>query len=422
MSYEKITTEIAIKNFGMNKDNLNKLGIFYHQKGKFKTLNDILKTSDGMVIGESQVNANMKMGNGSNIKLVKGEAVVMPLGQYVQGKKNRVYKPYKIPFSTAFNRYRGEDLNNKKLLIWRTGGLGDIIVSQSVCKALKDKYPNVFITFATSEAFAPIFYSWPQGLVDDIAIMPFKYELMKSHDYHMTFIHAVENCLESTKMNFFEIFQKISCIDYDIKDYASKLIPIQNITKSIRPYVKPNTIVVHMNSSTRLRHVPTSLWAQVFKRLIDLGYNIGLIDNPAQADKIASFIASSPYPKDRIYNLALISRDVNYAVAICDLCVAGICVDSGIGHIVAALNKPGVTLCGPYTPHNITGNYTSVVGIAPIDWNECNKYPCNYNAQEHLCPYLAGGQGVGCLKAITTNQVIDAFLKQLEFCNAKQKT
>jgi ADP-heptose:LPS heptosyltransferase len=237
----------------------------------------------------------------------------------------------------------------------------------------------------------------------------------------MTFIHAVENCEESVKMNFFEVFQKMSGIEYDINEYQSKLIPIKNITMSVRKFIKPNTVVIHMNSSTRLRHVPATLWVEIFKKLIDLGYNIGLLDNPNNSEKINSFIASSPFPKDRIYNLAPLSRDVNYAVAICDLCVAGICVDSAIGHMIAALNKPGVTLCGPYTPHNITRSYNTVIGIAPIDWNECNKYPCNYNAQEHLCPYLAGGQGVGCLKAITATQTINAFLKQLEICNGKQK-
>ncbi len=420
MKINKISAIDSIKYYGMSKDNLKKLGIEYHHQGKYKTLKDVRESTDGMVIGESTISGTIDLGN-TKLQLTKGAAVVMPLGQYMHGKKNRIYKPYKVTFKEVFKRYKGEDLTNKKLLIWRTGGLGDIIVAQSVCKAIKDKYPTCKITFATSDTFANIFYSWPTGLIDGVAQVPFNYSLLKEHDYHLTFIHAVENCEETRSMNFYDIFQKVTGLDYNANDFVSTLIPIKNVTNSVARFVPVNTIVFHMNASTRLRHAFPSFWVETAKKLITAGFKIGIIDAPNNAAEIAKTISKLPLPKDSLINLAALSRDVNYAVAICNLAVGGICVDSAIGHMFGALRKPGVTLCGPYTPLNITEKYPTVTGIcAPPDWNECGKYPCNYNSQEMLCPFIAGNQPVGCMRAITSEEAVKAFLFQMEKCNEKR--
>lgn len=410
-----LTQDDAFEIFNMSKDNLKKLGITNYTSKKFEKIHDIYKKDTGMIIAQALANFTLSINDvGTSIK--KGSAYVMPLGEFIQSKKNKTFKAYRHTFSKYFKRYTGQDLTNKKLLVWRTGGLGDIIVSQSVIKAIKDKYPSCEITYATSPAFLSVFASWPSGLVDKISTLPFPKELLEENDYHLTFIHAIENCIESQKYNYYDIFKKIVNMEYETDKYISNLLVNPILKNQVKKQILPNTILLHMSSTTALRAMDNMKWVNIINILLSKGFNVGIIDQPKKAREIDLFIKGIRVDDTKVQNLAKLSLTIPNAIAIFDCCVGGICIDSSFAHIAGALNKPAAVICGPYKSYNVVGLYPSVVGVDPEDWNECGKYSCHLNSQQHLCPFLCGGtrKTPGCIDSILEVKIVEALEKSLQ--------
>lgn len=392
----------------LSKDKLKKLGITELQSGKYKTLKEVLEKDSVMVIGQCIENIE---------SIKKGEAYVMALGVFQSAKTpngKKIFKPYRHPFTKYFKRYKGQDLNNKKLLIWRTGGLGDLVIIQSVLKALKKKFPSVKITFATSHNFITLFNSFPFGLVDKAISIPFSKKELEEHDYHMTFINSIENCQKTNTMNYFDIFQKVSGIEYNPDEYMSTLHPIKILEDRFKTIIPRNTVMIHMASSTKLRTMDPLIWLNVIKLLNEKGYNVGIIDSPNVKTDIDKFIVSTGLDRMKVFNLANVSETINHGIAMANCCVGGLCIDSVYTHVFGALNKPAICICGPYTSYNVVGKYKSVKGFdPPKEWNECGKYPCHLNSQEHQCPFLLSGRPPGCLSCYTPEYIVEKFEEML---------
>ena len=85
-----------------------------------------------------------------NQELIKKNKYIMGLGVYYQlhsdpsiKKRNYFLRPAAAKFKNMYRPYSGEDLTDKTLLIWRTGGIGDLLFIQPNLVYLKNKYPTV---------------------------------------------------------------------------------------------------------------------------------------------------------------------------------------------------------------------------------------------------------------------------------------
>lgn len=418
-----LTGKDAIQYFNLKKETLKKLGLQnYVVKNKFKDIKQIFESDTGMVVGQCIKDCSLDINGKVPLTLKNGEAYVMPLNHFVHGYKNKdknniVFKPYRKTFTELFNRYKGQDLKGKKILISRTGGLGDLIVTQSVIKAIKHFYPDCHVTYATTPAFTPLFNSFPKGLIDGIAGIPYNQKLLKEHNYHMLFIHAIENCVDTQKDNYYEVFKKVSCLDYDPKEFVSELIPLKEITQQLKQFnaVKNNTILFHMLSTTALRSYPMNNWINLIKILNDRGYKIGIIDHKDKHDEIEKFVAGSGFDSEKVYSLAKYSETISHGIALFDLCIGGVTIDSTFAHVAGGLKKPAVTICGPYGAHNVVGYYDTVAGIERHpEWNLCGKAPCHLNGQQHLCPFVVANQSPGCQASIEPIRIADLLEEQLK--------
>lgn len=383
--------------FGIRKDDLIKPA---------ETIDELMKRETGMVVVEPGQAFSMQPRD-SNIpalSLSKGEPVVMTLGEFNNFKHSKehgnLFKPYKIKFRDIFRRYRGEDLTNKKLMIWRYGGVGDVVIVQSLVKYLKAKYPSCEISFATSPAHVLSFHSWPKDLLTNVYTMPFKKSVMDSNDYHLTFINAIEHCLESRTMDYYKLIQKVANVDFDAKDYKPELIPIKDIESRIIKYIPDNLVTIHMKPSAPVRTMDPLKWQSIIVDLLQRGYKVGIIDSIMDAKNIDKLIEQFGFSQEYVINLAKLSLDFNYAINIVNLSKGLMTIDSGISHIAAALNKPTVTFYGPFRSDIISGGiYKSVYKIDPPDgWNVCGKYPCWTNQDMSVCPYVSHNQSPGCLE------------------------
>lgn len=403
-----ISAKNAVKYYGMSKKNLEKIGVTSSDTEKYNTIAEVLESDEGMAVAQVRQTVSMK-NNSCSQTLKAGEVLVMPMGQFVQGKKKKIYKPYRKSFKEMFRRYKGQNLDGKTLLVWRTGGLGDVIITQSTVRAIKERYPTCKVIYATQPAFHETFYAWPKGLVDEVIPVPFKKEYLEKCDYHLTFIHSIENCLETNSMNYFEIFQKMTGIDYDYKNYISTLSTLPNVIKSLQQVFPPNLIILHIKSSTKLRDMSMNRWTEIIRLLLLQGYRVGIIDRKGTEKEIDYYIKQiGMNDNPQVLNLAKFSLDLNFAIGMGSMAKGAICIDSGYAHIMGALRKPAVVICGPYQAKNVCSAYTTIEGIDPTEgWNECNKYPCYFNNQENQCPYVLAGMTPGCIDSISAKRIVD---------------
>lgn len=104
--------------------------------------------------------------------------------------------------------------------------------------------------------------------------------------------------------------------------------------------------VVFLHGTTRdNKHYPDVYWSQLAKKLIADGYRVrlpwGNAGERARAKKIASGVDGvEVLPKLNIHGVASVLAQANAVVA----------VDTGLGHLTAALDIPAISLYGPTKP------------------------------------------------------------------------
>lgn len=405
--------------FGLKIDVIKKLGFKNFSKKRFNRVEDIWRHDPGMVSVKVLKNLSFKYGS-SDIKLLSGKDYIMSLNLFIEGHKNKVMKPSKKTFDELFRRYKGQDLNNKRILIIRTGGLGDLITYQSVVKGIKLKYPTCTIDFATSNAFKPIFSMFPDGLIDRTYDVPIQTEILNKYDYHILFMSLIENCNDVIHNTYFELGKKMVNLDYDVTKCIPKLVTNKEIMDDIKQkiIIKPNTILIHMNSTTKLRSMTDEKLSLIISDLVKDGFNIAILDSPKNDEKINKFIIGYGLDTNCVYSIARYSQSVVHAAHLVKSCVGAICIDSAFGPISGALDVPVLTINGPHPSKNVYGGYypsLTSVDITDVDpkWNKCNKYPCFHNSQESLCPFLTGNFPVGCIDDIPYDTITEKFKRHL---------
>lgn len=386
------------------------------------TLKEILNYPPAMVLAKAVENAQIQM-NGQKMVIVKGNVYCFTYTAFRSVRKTKtnkiVFEPYKEPFSSKFNRYTGQDLTNKKLLIYRTGGLGDIIFTQSVVKQLKDKYPSCIITYSTIPSNLPILTMWDHKLIDRVTPMPFTLDIMEDHDYHLTFEGVIERCKEAEIINCYDLYNRTANLEFDPEKYNPVLkIDIQ-LKNLLRDKVLPNTVALQMRASSILRSLHKNTIKMIVDKLLDLGFNVGFLDSPPNSmtiDKMIKEFGFDMSKESRIQNFSPEQKTIAHGAAILDMCIGAITTDSAFSHISAGIGKPCVTIFGPFNGDLRTKYYKKADWIGPPNgWNKCGKHPCHFHDDRITqCAYIQHKMHPGCMTDVNVDDLISKFLKLIE--------
>ena len=140
----------------------------------------------------------LKLGIGvqeGEIKMDANRAYVMsdPIAQGLADKYKREVKDFSI-FEPHYKPYVGQNLDNKKLIIWRTGGFGDLLFITPLVAWLKHKYPTCRISVATSERFKDVWENNPNIThIGSCFSLPIPMSVVKRNDYVGIFEGTIEN-------------------------------------------------------------------------------------------------------------------------------------------------------------------------------------------------------------------------------------
>ena len=381
-----------IEKFGLNIEEVTKM---------HDTLEELKNSQCGIVIANCCDDFDISINQSKYGKIFKNEKYVMPLGIYENSKflkmndgtQKTVYEAYEEPFSKYFKRYNGEDLTNKTLLIWRTGGIGDIIFIQPCLKFLKKKYPTCKIWFSCSPSCAPILNGW--DCIDKYFPLPFSLNYLKESDYHCTFEGVIERCKEAETTNVYKLFAKWLNLDIPEED----LVPVLYTRKCDDIYVKKilkelniecdNYIYVQPKASVLLRSPAIKHWMQILAELIfnkqTIVFNTMSTEHELLKRAIEKYIRPEFEPYIKYFSKY--STDIGKAMSLVKFSKLVIAPDSSTMHIAAGLGKKSYGIYGPFPGSIRLSTYKKCKWIEPEPLNICNymgRHCCLH--VEQVCP------------------------------------
>jgi len=168
-------------------------------------------------------------------------------------------------------------------------------------------------------------------------------------------------------------------------------------------FVKPKVdlpreylVFVH-SASWKTKLWPESHWEDLLKRSVQAGFRVllpwGNSEEEARARRLAVHSGIQVLPRLSLSEMAYVLERAR----------ACVCMDTGLSHLIAALNVPSITLYGATDSGLIGASGRSQVHLrSDLDCSPCQKKTCRYSSTENPC-----------LRQITPERVHRELLRQL---------
>jgi ADP-heptose:LPS heptosyltransferase len=303
--------------------------------------------------------------------------------------------PQAIEFVEDFNKYYkpfdGSDLSGKKLMIWRSGGIGDLLFISPNMLQLKKMYPDLEIKLACSSRYAPL-WNRHQLLVDGKSHpMPFDFELIEWADYHLHFEGIIESGGRAEYIHAVDLFSEYFKLEGKIpEEFRRPVLPdVSDLDGQIRKLLnkigvnKSRPIVAfQFKASSPIRTFPQRRVIEIAKRIAsEYNWNSLIVDSPHESDKIDEFLIAAGNPQG-VFNITSKLNNIRETIALIKKIDILVAPDSSLCHIAGAIgmDKPTVALYGPFPSFVRTKYYPKCIPInAAYDCAPCFKHghsPC----------------------------------------------
>jgi len=281
------------------------------------------------------------------------------------------------PIETIYKPYKGQDLSGKKLLVFRTGGIGDLCFLNGAIRILKKKFPTSSLR-AASACKQPL-----ENLteLDALYDMPFDAELFKETDYQLFFQGIIEGGSdESKRTHAVDMFLSYFGIDgTHIPD--EEKVPRLTFTKAEIDWCQKTiagwgikdtdyVIGVQMETSAPLRNFPKEKMKAFIDVLSKEPNTKVVVIGSEQHDMIGNFFkGGSP-------NIFVATKfNVRQSIVLCTRYNLVIAPDSFIIQIAGALDKPLVGLYGPFPSEVRMKYFKNSIGLDPsVPCAPCYKH------------------------------------------------
>jgi len=375
-----------------------------------ETLDELRKNIPNIVIAKCKHDSYFKQNDFKMQKLERGKNYVMSISIYkslefdsyniVNGQPRHNLSPSKISFSQLYKPYQGQDLTRKKLLVMRTGGIGDLLFILPNLMYLKKKYPTCKISFATSPQYHSMLENWLGcGYIDKILALPFVDIEFKSSQYHLSFEGVIERTKVSENTNAYNLFSKWMGLDLPNELlHPKQTADIELISKvkdtiqkefDIKEDDKLCVIQLKASSPIRTPH-PEQFWLPVIRNIISMDFKIIITDNPQLHDQIGKIIDQYfHYFEGKIFNFSKYSENIAYSIALASIVDIVVGTDSSMIHIAESVGTKNLGIYGPFPGSVRVSNYQYG------DWIDCKQEcaPCFTHGHR---PCIHGGNNGGC--------------------------
>lgn len=332
---------------------LREMGLTMSGMQFVQTLESLRENPPNIIIAECQKNFSFIQNYFKKQSLRKNGKYVMGLGVFQQLEKpkgKKLLKPASIKFKKLYRPYIGQDLTDKTILVFRTGGIGDLLFIQPNLIYLKEKYPTCIVKFACGPQYQSMVETW--DCVDEVVDLPFSLDELTNADYHVLFEGVIERCKEAEKVNAFNLFSRWMGLDLPNELLIPKQEPDEELVEKCKKILNEwnieegSFILMQLRASSPIRTPSHEFWEEIINELNERGYKVLLTDNPRQKDKVDVFIKSLKKP-DMTFNFCKYSEDIAHTIALTKLAKCVIATDSALNHIAASM---GIYCFGIYGP------------------------------------------------------------------------
>lgn len=291
----------------------------------------------------------------------------------------------------------------------RLGGIGDVLMSTPLLKAIKKLIPRCELTYATDLRYA-------QGsLADVIQHNPYVDKLISSEGIIST---QYDYCVDITSTglgkeragtippNRIDMFAEAVGVDISddpVPDYELKDIEkdwAKDIIKKDIPNRAQDTKIVALQ--TRSNDARRTWPLECVDKLIEL-----LTSNDIHVYILDWGHTSSRWKEsDKVHLTAVGTEGIWRAAAIIEQCDAVICPDSSILHLAGALNKKIISIFGPIPPESRINHYANAVAVT-------KDLPCKNCWYQTKCARESNDGKLACLTTITPEEVFEATMRKI---------
>lgn len=335
---------------------LYKLGLPRDYFAKIETLEELKKTNQNIIVAKCKNTTRFYQNNSSVQEVIKNKQYVMSLSVYQQLRydlKNKIdiLEPSAIQFKNVYHPYNGEDLNNKTLLVSRTGGIGDLLFISPNLRYLKEKYPSSKIIFSCSPQYYSMIKEWE--FVDEIIDLPFNLSYLFKTNYHAFFEGVIERCKEAENICSYNLFSKWLGLNLSDDLLIPKQTPnqekIQNCLKILEEFgfKEKDFIIIQIRSSTPIRTPRHDIWKKIINSLTTSGNRVIITDSSISGRMIDLFIKSLEN-QDMVKNFSYHSKEISDTIAMASLAKLGIGPDSSLNHIAASVGTKTFGIFGAF--------------------------------------------------------------------------
>ena len=256
-------------------------------------IEDLRSKTPYMVITTAKDDFPYSQNMGKTQSFKKGQSYVMAAGlnssfASVRRGKKQVLVPAKQQFKNAYRPYRGQDLDNKTLLVWRTGGIGDLLFIKPNLDHLKKLYPTCKIWFSCGPNYQSMVENWE--CIDELLDLPFNARYLYRANYHVTFEGVIERCKEAEYENAYRLFSRWMGIDLpddmlvpSLSPKPDKLAEAKSILEDTFDLEEDKFILMQLRASSPIRCPELSMWVKLVTDMVKTGKEIVITDNPVTA-------------------------------------------------------------------------------------------------------------------------------------------
>lgn len=320
----------------------------------FKALQE---SPPNIVIGKATKHLSFVQNHFKKQTLKKKVSYVMGLGVFQQLHTDpkfgsKFLKPSPLKFKNVYSPYKGQELHGKTLLVFRTGGIGDLLFIQPNLKYLKEKYPDCTIKFACGPQYQAMVETW--DCVDEVLDLPFSLKELKQSDYHALFEGVIERCTLAKTSNAYNLFSDWLglCLPDEllIPEQTPKEDKVKFCLDKLQEWgVKPhNFLITQLRASSPIRTPSPEFWSKMINEATSRGHDVLITDSPRQEAHVDEFINKYVKDKHRVFNFCKESKTLDYSIALTSIAKCVIATDSALNHIAASLNVPCYGIYGPF--------------------------------------------------------------------------
>lgn len=334
------------------------------------------------------------------VVMVKGEKYLIPLG-WIDEKINRrfitivsdtvddIWKPFDM----------SKDLNNKKLLVVRTAGIGDMVFLSPIFNYIKTKYPTAQIGMACAHNYNPILRLIPN--IDKILPMPVPVDSLDKYDYHLSFMYSIESETGTENdENCYDLLFKAIAIDPSSVSKEYKKPHLKSISPAKIPY--NNLVGIQPFAGVAIRDMPKTLVVDLVKELNKRGKTVFIIADPNEHKLIdlANLLSGLNVVFPNAFEN---TKDIYEVCKIIKNCEWIITPDSSFAHIGPGLGVKTISIYGPFSAASRTLHYNN-------SWSIDTQPSCRCRA--HTLGQCPRGKYPSPCMDIDKSYILDIILEQ----------